>query len=163
LPDFTSQTVSRFTIRVANGTKIAKVEGLGDELALAESQGALGILSVHTQNFAQGSPLASAVSIYLQQLAWLREAVWLASAGEVAEWWRDRDRVRVVSRDLGLRAEFDLSVTPGEPLDGVSVVVMLPRKNVLPTVRGAKTGMPPVEVTQMMMSWSAKRSRASTK
>jgi hypothetical protein len=91
--------------------------------------------------------LASAVSIYLHQLASRRETVWLASAGEVAEWWRDRDRVRVVSRDLGLRAEFDLSVTSGEPVDGVSVVVMLPRKNVLPTVRGAKTGMPPVEVT----------------
>ncbi|MCZ8114417.1 polysaccharide deacetylase family protein [Silanimonas sp.] len=134
---------------LSEGTTDAVVlaQRLGDELALAESQGALGILSVHTQNFAQGSPLASAVSIYLHQLASRRETVWLASAGEVAAWWRDRDRVRVVSRDLGLRAEFDLSVTPGEPLDGVSVVVMLPRKNVLPTVRGAKTGMPPVEVT----------------
>lgn len=134
---------------LSEGTTDAVVlaQRLSDELALAESQGALGILSVHTQNFAPGSPLASAVSIYLHQLASRRESVWLASAGQVADWWTARDRVRVVTRDLGMRAEFDLSVAPGAPLEGLTVVVMLPAKSAKPTVRGAKTGMPAIEVT----------------
>jgi peptidoglycan/xylan/chitin deacetylase (PgdA/CDA1 family) len=135
----------------ADGTTDAVVlaQRMNDDLMVTESQGALGILSVHTQNFADGSPLAAAVSIYLHQLASRRDTVWLASSGQVADWWRNRDRVRVVTRELGMRTEFDLSVQPGEPVEDVTVIVMLPRKNALPTVRGAKTGMPAVDVQPM--------------
>ena len=125
---------------------VAMAQRLEDELALVEAQGALGILSVHTQHFGETNPLAAAVSLFLHDLAARRETVWLASSGQVTDWWKARDRVRVVTRDLGLRAEFDLSVAEGAPVEGVSVVLMLPRKSAMPTVRGAKTGMPPVEV-----------------
>jgi peptidoglycan/xylan/chitin deacetylase (PgdA/CDA1 family) len=125
---------------------VAMAQRLNDELALTEAQGALGILSVHTQHFGENSPLAAAVSIYLHQLASRRESVWLAPSGEVARWWQQRGRIRVDTRDLGPRAEFDLSVADGEPVKDVSLVLMLPRKSALPTVRGAKSGMPSVSV-----------------
>lgn len=118
-----------------------------DELTLTEAQGALGILSVHTQNFGASSPLSHAMTGYMDKLASRRETLWLASSDQVATWWRARDRVRVVTHNLGVRTEVNVSVSPGEPIAGVSLVLMLPQKSVTPTFRGAKTGMPTAEAS----------------
>lgn len=118
---------------------------MAEELNLVEEQGALGVLSVHSQNFGPSSPLAKAMAGHLHTLASHQETLWLASSDQAAAWWRARDRVRVVTNNVGVRTEVNVSVSPGEPLDGISLVLMLPRKSALPSFRGAKTGMPESE------------------
>ena len=116
-------------------------KALIDDADLALESGALGLLSVHTQNFAPDSVLSKAMPAYLQHLKPLRNTLWLASAGQVTDWWRDRERLKLSSTFTGKRLEFDLTVTGTKPIQGASLVVMLSHKGILPTVQSTKIGM----------------------
>jgi hypothetical protein len=67
--------------------------------------------------------------------------MWLATAGQVSDWWRERDRFKIAYQQLGQRVEFNVTVTGNKPVTGGSLTVMLPQKGVLPTVRALKIGM----------------------
>jgi peptidoglycan/xylan/chitin deacetylase (PgdA/CDA1 family) len=115
-------------------------QAMRDDAALALENGALGLLSVHTQNFAVDSDLYKAMPAYLLYLKQQRATLWLASAGQVADWWRQRERFRIKSRNSGRRLELDVSVVGKAPVQGGAVMVMLPQKDLLPTVKSTKTG-----------------------
>lgn len=115
-------------------------QAMSDDAALALENGALGLLSVHTQNFAANSDLYKAMPAYLLYLKQRRATLWLASAGQVADWWRQRERFRVKSRISGRRFELDVSVLGKTPVQGGTVMVMLPQKDLLPVVKLTKTG-----------------------
>lgn len=117
-----------------------------DDFDLARDQAALGILSVHTQNFGEGQPLALAMPALFAHIKQHRAGVWLAGASEVANWWRTRERFSVTGRDAGQRVELEISVRDKAPVNGGTAIVILPRKGAQPSVRGAKSGMPRPEV-----------------
>ncbi len=106
----------------------------------ATESGALGWLSVHSQNFSAGSTLALAFPEFLQHTRAQQKTVWLASGRQVAEWWRDRERFRADSSYDGRRLDLSVSVMGDKPVKGASLVVMLPARRMLPSVRGAKVG-----------------------
>jgi Polysaccharide deacetylase/Beta-galactosidase trimerisation domain len=60
----------------------------------------LGLLSVHTQNFARDSVLAKEVAGLLDEALRLRNKVWLPSGDQIDAWWRGRARVQVSSTRL---------------------------------------------------------------
>ena len=116
-------------------------QALIDDFDLSLETGSLGLLSVHSQNFKADSVLVAAMPGYLAHLKLRRESLWLASAGQVADWWRDRDRFRLSSSSHGKRFEFNITIT-GEPaVIGATVIVMLPRKGAQAVVEGLKIGM----------------------
>jgi hypothetical protein len=116
-------------------------QALIDDFDLSLETGSLGLLSVHSQNFKADSVLVAAMPGYLAHLKQRRESLWLASAGQVADWWRDRDRFRLSSSSHGKRFEFNITIT-GEPaFVGATVIVMLPRKGAQAVVEGLKIGM----------------------
>jgi hypothetical protein len=86
---------------------------------------------------------------FLTHLKKHRDRVWMASGGEVAQWWRERARLKLSSKNLGRRLEFNLSVTGKAPLKGASLTVMLPRKGILPNVQALKTGLPKPNVQKI--------------
>lgn len=122
-------------------------QALIDDLNLARDNGALGVLSVHSQNFGEAQPLHLAMPAYLAYLRSQRESIWLAAPSEIDAWWRDRERLRLAVRPVGPRLELDLSVGGKQPVKGASLILMLPRKGVLPSVNGLKLGMPVPKVS----------------
>ena len=124
-------------------------QALIDDLDLTESMGALGLLSVHSQNYASDSVLTQAMPAYLSHLKRHRDQFWLASSGQVADWWRERERFKLSVKLRGRMLDFDLSITGNTALSGASLIVMLPTKGVLPTVQGLKVGMPKASVQKI--------------
>ena len=119
-----------------------------DDAGLVLENGGLGLLSVHTQNFAADSALARALPGLLLYLKQNKNQFWLASPAQVADWWRVRERVKTSSKYDGHRLEVDVSVTGQAPVNGVTLVVMLPAKGILPAVKPVKVGgTKPLSVT----------------
>lgn len=115
-------------------------QALIDDFDLARETGALGWLSVHSQNFKPDDVLFKALPAYLAHVKKNYGTMWLANAGQVANWWRERDRFKLSSKQLGQRLEFNITITGDQPVSGASMIVMLPQKGVLPTVRTLKIG-----------------------
>jgi len=109
------------------------------EARLVLENGALGLLSVHTQNFAVDSALYKALPAYLLYLKQRRETMWLASTGQVADWWRQRERFQVETHYSGKRLLLEVSVVGKSPVKGGTLMVMLPQKDLLPSVQATKT------------------------
>lgn len=55
--------------------------------------GALGVLSVHSQNYAPDGLMAKLTPPYIKRLQQHRDTVWAASGEEIEAWWRARERV----------------------------------------------------------------------
>ncbi len=120
-----------------------------EDFDLAVDTGALGLLSVHSQNFGPESALTQAMPGFLEHLKTRRNQVWLASAGQVADWWRERERFRMSYKTSGKRVEFNITITGKNPLNGATVMVMLPQKGFMPDVESSKIGMPKPVVTKI--------------
>jgi peptidoglycan/xylan/chitin deacetylase (PgdA/CDA1 family) len=119
-------------------------KALSNDAALVLENGGLSLLSVHSQNLGTDSALYKALPAHLVYLKQNRNVFWSASAGQVADWWRQRERFRVASRFSGKRLEFDVSVVGKSPVRGGTVLVMLPQKGVTAKVHSTKTtGMKP--------------------
>lgn len=120
-----------------------------EDFNLVLDNGALGLLSVHSQNYQPESTLAKAMPAFTDHLKQYRAQIWLASSGQVASWWREREQVRLSSSTPGKRLEFDITVNGKKPVSGASAIVMLPKKGLLPLVQPMKTGMPKPTVTRI--------------
>lgn len=116
-------------------------KALIDDFEVAFRSGSLAWLSVHSQNFNADGVLLKAMPSFLNHLKTRGDRLWLASASDVANWWRDRERFKVSSQFNGKRLEFDVTITGEKPLKGVSLIVMLPKKAQPPKVQSVKVGM----------------------
>ncbi len=124
-------------------------QALIDDLDLTESMGALGLLSVHSQNYTTDSVLTQAMPGFLAHLKLHRDQFWLASAGQVADWWRERERFKLSSKARGKVLEFDVTITGKTAFNGASLIVILSSKGVPPTLQGLKIGMPKASVQRI--------------
>ncbi|MGE5616518.1 MAG: polysaccharide deacetylase family protein [Bacillota bacterium] len=124
------------------------------ELNLAIEEGALGMLSVHSRNYAKDGPMAQSVSSYLLSLAEQRNRVWLATGTEVSEWWRNRENVRVTLNPLGKRYELEVSNTGDATVEGATAIVYQPRASTV-VVTPTKAWQPDVSVRRIDATSSA--------
>jgi hypothetical protein len=124
------------------------VNTMRGELGLVVEQGALGMLSVHSRNFAREGVMAQAVPAYLFALAELRPRVWLATGNEVADWWRRRANMRVDLNVIGKRYELEVSNVGEQPVEGATAIIYHPRAaNVV--ISPTKAWMPEAKVTRV--------------
>ena len=107
------------------------------------------MLSVHSQNFAPGSPLAEALPRYLDYLNTLRSKLWLTDTGSVARWWRARSRVTVSSIPRGGNVEMSMTVRGTTPIDNLVLIVMTPVLGTAPKISALKVGMPSPKIEMM--------------
>jgi peptidoglycan/xylan/chitin deacetylase (PgdA/CDA1 family) len=115
-------------------------KALIDDTDLAIDTGALGLLSIHSQNFNADGILIKAMPGFLEHLKQRRDPLWIASAGQVSDWWRERERLKLSSSYIGKRLEFNITVTGEKPLNGASLILMLPQKGIFPTIQSLKIG-----------------------
>lgn len=84
--------------------------------------GALGVLSVHSQNYGLDGLMAHLTPPYIKRLQEHRNDVWAASGAEIANWWRERERVQFQPGKLiGNRFTFVVQA-PGK-VKGITFVV----------------------------------------
>lgn len=105
------------------GQTVALMKG---ELQGTIEQGALGLLSVHSQNFHEDALINKAVAPWLMTLADKRREVWIATSGEVAAWWRKRERLGVSVASYGKRYELEISNRGTQAVEGATVMVFHP-------------------------------------
>lgn len=95
------------------------------DMRRAHSVGGLYVLSYHSQLLARPE-YVGVVAQLARELSTAR-GVWLATAGDVAHWWRRRSHVRVrVTRTTATHLELDVHNRGGEPVDGSVVAVTIP-------------------------------------
>ena len=115
-------------------------QALMDDFDLVVDTGSLGLLSIHSQNFKAGDVLPKAMPNFLVHTKQRRALVWMAPAGDVADWWRERERFKLSYTNSGKRLEFNITVKGTKPVRGASLVMMLPQKGLLPSVQSTKIG-----------------------
>lgn len=129
------------SLLLAKLTAVQTTKTLIDDFNLTLEAGALGVLSLHSKNFDANGVFVAALPGFLDHLKQHSAPLWLASVGQVADWWRERERLRYATRQNGKRIELDITVTGDQPLKGATLVVMLPHKGAQPTAEGLKIGM----------------------
>jgi hypothetical protein len=82
------------------------------------------VLSYHSQVLARPGLVSSLASVARRFAS--DSSIWLATVGEVAEWWRVRAQLRVRSVILGSRMQIVVRNPAGQPAEGVVVRVALP-------------------------------------
>lgn len=123
-----------------NLTPEQTTQALIDDANLVLESGSLGLLSIHSQNFGPDGNLVKALPGLLLHLKQHKATLWLASTGQVAQWWRERDRIKLASSYTGKRLLFNITITGKEPVTGASFTVMLPERGILPKVESTKIG-----------------------
>ena len=100
---------------------------LNYDLDLTVRSGALGLLSVHSQNYVEGGLMLGTMADYVRKVASYRGRLWVARGDEIAAWWRQREVVQIEQRlvDDALLVRLQTAV----PVRGLSVFVTLPYKN----------------------------------
>lgn len=90
--------------------------------------GALGVLSVHSQNYGPDGLMAKLTPPYVKRLQQHRQDVWTVSGQEIAAWWRERERVSFQSGVLN-NAKFTFAVQAPGNVKGLTLVVTHPSKD----------------------------------
>lgn len=104
--------------------------------------GALGVLSVHSQNYAPEGLMAKLTPPYLKRLQEHREDTWAASGEEIAAWWRSRERV-VFDPFKNSVSNFSFEVRAPGNVKGLTFFVTHPAIDKAPkSVRPAQSDSP---------------------
>jgi hypothetical protein len=111
--------------------------------------GALGVLSVHSQNYGADGLMTKLTPPYLKRLQQHREDVWAASGEEISEWWRVRERVIVdPSKVSASKLEFDVRA-PGK-VKGVKFFVTHPSMDMGPkSIKASSPNAPQPELLRV--------------
>lgn len=93
--------------------------------------GALGVLSVHSQNYAQDGLMAKLTPAYVKRLQEHREDTWAASGEEIETWWRVRERVaHDPFKSLATKLSFEVRAPGG--VKGIKFYITHPYADVAP-------------------------------
>lgn len=111
--------------------------------------GALGVLSVHSQNYGPDGLMAHLTPPYVKRLQAHRHDVWAASGAEIAQWWRDRERVQFQSGKL-IGNQFTFVVQAPGPVTGITFIVTHPvADGVLTRVVASQAAMPMPQIEKL--------------
>lgn len=106
-----------------------------DELELSEQMASLSIARVPNQSLLTKEQLAA----IFKHLKAKRERMWLATASQVAEWWRERERVNILLESGAVLPQLTVSIKGNAPLKQAAMVwINLPESgsNLRLTARG---------------------------
>jgi peptidoglycan/xylan/chitin deacetylase (PgdA/CDA1 family) len=109
---------------------------------------AMGLLSVHSQHFGTKSALADVMPEFLRHMARKRDRVWITTGGQVAQWWRDRERLSYSTE--GHSEKFYLTINiPEKALGNGALIVTNAWAGIAPTVRPTQPDMPAITLKPM--------------
>ena len=97
-----------------------------------------GLLSVHSQHFPQGGPMARALPKLVQALAAAKDRVWATSGENIARWWRKRELVMMSAKREGAGLRIALKVAADEVRD-LKLIVLAPTAGKAPRLQARGT------------------------
>jgi peptidoglycan/xylan/chitin deacetylase (PgdA/CDA1 family) len=108
--------------------------------------GALGVLSVHSQNYGPEGLMAQLTPPYIKRLQEHHTDVWTASGEEIAAWWRARERV-VSDPYKGTVNSFSFDVRSPGQVRGIKFFITHPAANLkLKSVKPTSPNAPQPEI-----------------
>lgn len=122
---------------------------LDGDLNMVLNNGALGVLSIHSQNFGPQSPLIQVLVPFFDTLIAYQDVLWIATAGEIAQWWTDRSRVALKTLARGLTVEVEVTISGSQPVNRFALIVVTPTCGKPPRVDSLKVGMPKPEIVAL--------------
>jgi hypothetical protein len=120
---------------------------LANDLDLTVMSGALGLLSVHTQNYVENGLMYVTMGSYMNKLAAYKDKLWVARGDQIAEWWRQREHVTIKSVAEGSYIRLQVEATGSGNYSGITSMVTNPVKFRMPSV--LTTDGRPAKVTIM--------------
>jgi peptidoglycan/xylan/chitin deacetylase (PgdA/CDA1 family) len=134
-----------FNLPISSPDKNAEEKLLGAlivDLEASLKMRALGLLSVHSQHFGTKSALADVMPEFLRHLAQKRDRVWITTGGQVAQWWRDRERF--MYKVEGHSDKFNLTISvPDKALGKGALILTNAWAGIPPTVRPMQPNVAP--------------------
>lgn len=129
--------------------EIKILQMLEQDLDMVLNNGALGVLSVHSQKFGAQSPLVSALPLFFDTLVLQRDVLWVATAGEIVKWWTARSRVALKTTMRGSVIEVEVTNSGNQPINDFALIFMTPTRNKPPRVVSLKVGQAKPEVVAL--------------
>jgi hypothetical protein len=114
---------------------------LKDDFNQILREGSLGWLHFNADQATEGTPSSKAFQSHIELFGKYRQNIWFANAGQINDWWRNRERLKLDTAYNGKRFDINLTVKGTEPLSGAALIVMLPKKNANLEISGTKIGM----------------------
>ncbi|MCX7192924.1 MAG: polysaccharide deacetylase family protein [Proteobacteria bacterium] len=99
---------------------------------------ALGVLSVHSQNFEAGSEVTRSTAEFFAYIRSSGNKAWVAPSGAVESWWRERALFK--SELTGSLQKMLLNVTIGQINRSAAIVILNPAKGLQPKISAAGSG-----------------------
>ena len=109
------------------------VTNLTYDLDLVVMSGSFGLLSVHSQNYVEGGLMRQTMTSYLSKVATYKDRLWIARGDEITEWWRNREKFKVLQAEQSDVVGFSLT-TKSPKIEGAAVFITLPTINAVPSV-----------------------------
>jgi peptidoglycan/xylan/chitin deacetylase (PgdA/CDA1 family) len=112
------------------------------------AMGGMGFFSIHSQNFAPGSPFTTVLPNYLAEISKQSKTVWFATAGQLSQWWRERERLTYSVTGSTIRAELNVTISGDNNLGNVVLILTTPYANALAKIQALKTNstMPDIKL-----------------
>jgi Polysaccharide deacetylase len=107
---------------------------LENDLDLTVMSGALGLLSVHTQNYVENGLMYVTMGSYMNKVAAYKDKLWVARGDQIAEWWRQREYVNIKSVAEGVDIRLQVEVSGSGNYSGITALVTNPVKSRTPLV-----------------------------
>ncbi|HMS07499.1 MAG TPA: hypothetical protein PKD73_17235 [Burkholderiaceae bacterium] len=133
----------------SNPAPDALAQSMIDDVDLNALIGGLGVLSLHAANLNPDQAVALAAQKAADHARSRNSVVWVANTADITDWWRKREALRLAVRYRGQRVEFDLTIVGQDNLPGAALMILLPGRDVLPSISGLKAGMPIPQVRQI--------------
>ncbi|TAG36293.1 MAG: hypothetical protein EAZ34_01575 [Polaromonas sp.] len=111
--------------------------------------GALGVLSVHSQNYAPGGLMDKLTPPYIKRLQEHRSDIFVGSGADIESWWRARERVvHTPAKQAATRLVFDVR-SPGNVKGVTFFVTHSVAEGVLKAVKASRADLPQPEVVRL--------------
>ena len=122
---------------------------LKQDLEMVINDRGLGVLNIHSQNFTPNSPLERAVESYLDALYKKKDQIWIATGGAIAQWWLDRSHVAISTNEKSRHLQLNLTVSGKKAIDNFAVIMMVPKRDLAPSISALKVGIPKARVEKL--------------
>ena len=111
--------------------------------------GALGVLSVHSQNYAADGMMAKLTPLYIKRLQEHRSDIFVGSGTDIESWWRARERViHTPGKQTATSLIFDVR-SPGNVKGITFFVTHSVAEGVLKAVKASRADLPQPEVSRL--------------
>jgi hypothetical protein len=102
---------------------------------------ALGVLSVHSQNFDAGSAVEKSTAEFLAHLKSSGNKAWIAPAGEIESWWRERALIQFKLSGEAQRMLLEVTIEKPGLTRNAAIVISNSVRGSPPEIKTAKIGM----------------------